>query len=75
MADSVSAALEGSAEELRAWKEALLPSCVKWLLGTFSGPQQHGDSAPGQEERMLLRLNQLLVGVIPFLSCEPWLTV
>ncbi|XP_053772612.1 nucleolar pre-ribosomal-associated protein 1 isoform X2 [Desmodus rotundus] len=60
VADSVSAALEGSAEELRAWKEALLPSCVKWLLGTFSGPQQHGDSAPGQEERMLLRLNQLL---------------
>ncbi|XP_036921159.1 nucleolar pre-ribosomal-associated protein 1 [Sturnira hondurensis] len=60
VADSITAALEGSAERLRAWREALLPSCVRWLLGTFRVPAQDGDGAPGGEKQMLLRLNQLL---------------
>ncbi|XP_053513946.1 nucleolar pre-ribosomal-associated protein 1 isoform X2 [Artibeus jamaicensis] len=60
VADSVSAALEGSAEQLGAWSEALLPSCLRWLLGTFGGPARDGDGAPEGEKQMLLRLNQLL---------------
>ncbi|XP_028359707.1 nucleolar pre-ribosomal-associated protein 1 [Phyllostomus discolor] len=67
VADAVAAALEGSAEELRAWEEALLPPCVAWLLGAFRGPQ-HGegdgdgnaDGTPGRERQMLLRLGRLL---------------
>lgn len=61
VADSVSAVLEGSAEELRAWKKTLLELCVKWLIGSFSGSQQ--GSSQDQEKRMLLRLNELLVGI------------
>lgn len=62
MADSVSAVLEGSAEELRAWKETLLESCARWLVASFSR-QQDSDGTQEQEAQMLLRLNQLLVGV------------
>ncbi|XP_016063699.1 PREDICTED: nucleolar pre-ribosomal-associated protein 1-like [Miniopterus natalensis] len=60
LADSVSAALEGSAEELHVWKETLLESCMKWLVGSFSGRQRDQGDAQSQEEQMLLRLNQLL---------------
>nr|XP_036870514.1 nucleolar pre-ribosomal-associated protein 1 isoform X1 [Manis javanica] len=60
VADSVSAALEGSAEELQAWRRTLLGSCIGWLVAAFSGSQQGGDSCQGQEEQMLLRLNNLL---------------
>ncbi|KAK2490694.1 hypothetical protein MC885_003320 [Smutsia gigantea] len=60
VADSVSAALEGSAEELRAWRRTLLGSCVGWLVAAFSGSQQDGDSCQDQEKQMLLRLNNLL---------------
>ncbi|KAM5335146.1 nucleolar pre-ribosomal-associated protein 1 isoform 2-T2 [Glossophaga mutica] len=63
VADSVSAALEGSAEELRAWRETLLPCCVRWLLGAFGGPPPDGDDAAGRERQMLLRLHQLLSSV------------
>lgn len=61
VADSVSAVLEGSAEELRAWKKTLLESCVKWLIRSYSGTQQ--DGTQDQEKQILLRLNELLVGV------------
>nr|XP_019585736.1 PREDICTED: nucleolar pre-ribosomal-associated protein 1 [Rhinolophus sinicus] len=61
VADSVSAVLEGSAEELRAWKKTLLESCVKWLIGSFGGSQQ--DGSQDQEKQMLLRLNELLNSV------------
>ncbi|KAM7133116.1 nucleolar pre-ribosomal-associated protein 1 isoform 1-T1 [Molossus nigricans] len=60
VADSVSTVLEGSAEELRAWRGALLASCVSWLVGAFSGHPQDRDGAPCQEKQMLLRLNHLL---------------
>lgn len=68
MADAVSAALEGAAAELRAWRESLLASCVKWLVGAFGGREPGPDGARGQEAQMLLRFNQLLVGALPFLS-------
>lgn len=64
VADSVSAVLEGSAEELRAWEKTLLESCVKWLIGSFGGSQQ--DGSQDQEKQMLLRLNELLVGIFYF---------
>ncbi|XP_008066646.1 nucleolar pre-ribosomal-associated protein 1 [Carlito syrichta] len=60
VADSVSAALEGSAEELCAWRRNLLESCIKWLIGSFSGGQQDSDHNQLQEKQMLLRLNELL---------------
>lgn len=68
MADSVSAALEGATAELRAWRERLLESCVKWLAGSFGSRERGQDGAQGQEEQMLLRFHQLLVGVLPFLG-------
>lgn len=67
MADSVTAALKGSAEELHTWKKTLLESCVKWLIMSFTGSQQANDNAQDQEKQMLLRLNELLVGVLSFL--------
>lgn len=70
MADSVSAVLEGSAQELRAWKRTLLDSCVKWLIVSFSSGQLDHNSAQDEERQMLLRFNELLVGVSPFLR-EP----
>ncbi|PNI55340.1 URB1 isoform 2 [Pan troglodytes] len=60
VADSISAALEGSAEELCAWRRTLLESCVKWLIVSFSGGQQDDDNTQNQEKEMLLRLNALL---------------
>ncbi|KAM8813060.1 nucleolar pre-ribosomal-associated protein 1 [Rhynchonycteris naso] len=60
VADAISAALQGSAGELRAWEETLLRSCVKWLLGSFGGRQRDQDSVEGQEKQMLQRLSQLL---------------
>nr|XP_035139206.2 nucleolar pre-ribosomal-associated protein 1 isoform X2 [Callithrix jacchus] len=60
VADSISSALEGSAEELCAWRRTLLESCVKWLIMSFSGGQQDDDSTQDQEKQMLLRLNELL---------------
>ncbi|XP_055135461.2 nucleolar pre-ribosomal-associated protein 1 isoform X2 [Symphalangus syndactylus] len=59
VADSISAALEGSAEELCAWRRTLLESCVKWLIVSFNGGQQDDDNTH-QEKEMLLRLNALL---------------
>uniref|UniRef100_A0A452UVD1 URB1 ribosome biogenesis homolog n=1 Tax=Ursus maritimus TaxID=29073 RepID=A0A452UVD1_URSMA len=70
VADSVSAVLEGSAGELCAWRRTLLESCVKWLIVSFSGGQQDHDSTRDQERQMLLRFNELLVGVFPILR-EP----
>lgn len=60
VADSISAALEGSAEELAAWRRTLLECCVKWLLTSFSGSPQGDDGAQDQEKQMLLRLKELL---------------
>nr|XP_058152142.1 nucleolar pre-ribosomal-associated protein 1 isoform X2 [Dasypus novemcinctus] len=60
VADSISAVLEGSGEELRAWRRALLQSCVKWLVVSFSGDQQADDKTRDQEKQMLLRLDELL---------------
>ena len=62
VADAVSAVLEGSAEELQAWKKTLLKACVQWLIASFSGGQQE-DGTQDQEKQMLLRFNELLVGV------------
>lgn len=66
----MSAVLEGSAGELCAWRRTLLESCVKWLIVSFSGGQQDHDSTRDQERQMLLRFNELLVGVFPILR-EP----
>ncbi|XP_029794526.1 nucleolar pre-ribosomal-associated protein 1 [Suricata suricatta] len=60
VADSVSAVLDGAAEELCAWRRTLLASCVKWLLASFSGGQQDGDGARDQERQMLLRFRELV---------------
>uniref|UniRef100_M3XPW4 URB1 ribosome biogenesis homolog n=1 Tax=Mustela putorius furo TaxID=9669 RepID=M3XPW4_MUSPF len=60
VAESVSAVLEGSAGELRAWRTALLESCVKCLIASFSGGQHDHDSARDQERQMLLRFRELL---------------
>ncbi|XP_043449674.1 nucleolar pre-ribosomal-associated protein 1 [Prionailurus bengalensis] len=60
VADSVSAVLDGSAEELRAWRRSLLASCVKWLVVSFSGDQQGQDGTQDQERQMLLRFSELL---------------
>ncbi|XP_058378996.1 nucleolar pre-ribosomal-associated protein 1 isoform X2 [Diceros bicornis minor] len=60
MADSISAVLQESAEELHAWKKTLLESCVKWLITSFTGSQQDDDDTQDQEKKMLLRLNELL---------------
>ncbi|XP_054556286.1 nucleolar pre-ribosomal-associated protein 1 isoform X2 [Talpa occidentalis] len=60
VADSVSAVLEGSAEELRAWKKILLESCVKWLVAAFSEGPQEADSAREHEKQVLLRFKELL---------------
>lgn len=62
VADAISGVLEGSAEELQAWKKTLLEACVQWLIASFSGGQQE-DGTQAQEKQMLLRLNELLVGV------------
>nr|XP_006216094.1 nucleolar pre-ribosomal-associated protein 1 isoform X1 [Vicugna pacos] len=59
VADSISAVLEESAEELCAWKKTLLEACVQWLVEAFGGGQQD-DSTQDQEKQMLLRLNELL---------------
>ncbi|XP_077935470.1 nucleolar pre-ribosomal-associated protein 1 [Halichoerus grypus] len=60
VADSVSAVLEGSAGELRAWRRTLLESCVKWLIVSFRGGQQDHDGTRDQERQMLLRFSELL---------------
>lgn len=43
---------------------------MKWLIVSFSGGQQDHDSTRDQERQMLLRFNELLVGVFPILR-EP----
>lgn len=70
VADAISAVLEGSAEELRAWKKTLLEVCVQWLVASFGG-SQHDDGTQDQEKQMLLRLNELLVSVS---YQRPWLS-
>ncbi|KAG8518530.1 Nucleolar pre-ribosomal-associated protein 1 [Galemys pyrenaicus] len=60
VADSVSAALEGSAGELRAWRTVLLESCTKWLAAAFSESPQEPDGARGPEKQVLLRFSELL---------------
>ncbi|KAM5281325.1 nucleolar pre-ribosomal-associated protein 1 [Ctenodactylus gundi] len=60
VADSVSAALKESAEELSAWRKTLLESCVQWLTASFRGSHQSHDGTQDQEKQMLLRLSELL---------------
>uniref|UniRef100_H0V8H5 URB1 ribosome biosis homolog n=1 Tax=Cavia porcellus TaxID=10141 RepID=H0V8H5_CAVPO len=60
VADSVSAALEQSAEMLGTWRKTLLQSCVQWLIVSFSGSQPGSGSTQDLEKQMLLRLLELL---------------
>ncbi|XP_050811957.1 nucleolar pre-ribosomal-associated protein 1 isoform X2 [Gopherus flavomarginatus] len=59
VADSISRALENSAEELHSWKKSLLAACIKWLITTYNiSKEQENDQ--GTESSMLLRLEELL---------------
>ncbi|XP_075815615.1 nucleolar pre-ribosomal-associated protein 1 isoform X1 [Microtus pennsylvanicus] len=60
VADSVSAALAESAEELSAWRKTLLGSCVQWLTMSFSAREPGDENTQKQEKPMLLRLSELL---------------
>ncbi|XP_057620444.1 nucleolar pre-ribosomal-associated protein 1 isoform X3 [Chionomys nivalis] len=60
VADSVSAALAESAEELSAWRKTLLVSCVQWLTMSFSAREPGDENTQKQEKPMLLRLSELL---------------
>ncbi|KAL6089113.1 hypothetical protein STEG23_008301 [Scotinomys teguina] len=60
VADSISAALAGSAEELRSWRKTLLGSCMQWLAVSFSAREPADEDTREQEKPMLLRLTQLL---------------
>ncbi|XP_023561351.1 nucleolar pre-ribosomal-associated protein 1 isoform X2 [Octodon degus] len=60
VADSVSAALEGSVGEVNTWRKTLLQSCVQWLVMSFSGGSAGLCSIQDQEKQMLLRLSELL---------------
>lgn len=65
VADSVSAALAESAEELASWRKTLLRSCIQWLAVSFSGREPENENTQEQEKTMLLRLSELLVSVSP----------
>lgn len=65
VADSVSAALAESAEELASWRKTLLRSCIQWLAVSFSGREPEDENTQEQEKTMLLRLSELLVSVSP----------
>ncbi|XP_055965198.1 nucleolar pre-ribosomal-associated protein 1 [Sorex fumeus] len=62
LADSISAALAESAEELQAWKTTQLAACVRWLAASFgTGPlEQDSDSTRDRETAMLRRFTKLL---------------
>ncbi|CAH6792538.1 nucleolar pre-ribosomal-associated protein 1 [Phodopus roborovskii] len=60
VADSISAALAESAEELSAWRKTLLGSCVQWLVLSFSAREPGDESTQEQEKPMLLRVSELL---------------
>nr|XP_038944354.1 nucleolar pre-ribosomal-associated protein 1 isoform X1 [Rattus norvegicus] len=63
VADSVSAALAESAEELASWRKTLLRSCIQWLAVSFSGREPENENTQEQEKTMLLRLSELLHAV------------
>nr|XP_045005355.1 nucleolar pre-ribosomal-associated protein 1 isoform X2 [Jaculus jaculus] len=60
VADSVSAALEESAGELRVWRKTLLGCCVQWLVMSFSGDHPGPGNPEDQERQMLRHLSELL---------------
>ncbi|XP_027271372.1 nucleolar pre-ribosomal-associated protein 1 isoform X3 [Cricetulus griseus] len=60
VADSVSAALAESAEELSAWRKTLLGSCMQWLVVSFSDREPGDENIQEQEKPMLLRVSELL---------------
>lgn len=60
VADAISAALEGSVEELQAWRKTLLECCIRWLVAAFSGGQQATEKPREAEQQMLGRLSELL---------------
>uniref|UniRef100_A0A8C3XSH8 Nucleolar pre-ribosomal-associated protein 1 n=1 Tax=Chelydra serpentina TaxID=8475 RepID=A0A8C3XSH8_CHESE len=59
VADSISRALENSAEELHSWKKSLLGACIKWLITTYNISKEQ-ENNQGTESSMLLRLEELL---------------
>uniref|UniRef100_A0A674K5J3 URB1 ribosome biogenesis homolog n=1 Tax=Terrapene triunguis TaxID=2587831 RepID=A0A674K5J3_9SAUR len=59
VADSISRALENSAEELHSWKKSLLAACIKWLITTYNISKDQ-ENNQGTESSMLLRLEELL---------------
>uniref|UniRef100_A0A8C4VFM0 URB1 ribosome biosis homolog n=1 Tax=Gopherus evgoodei TaxID=1825980 RepID=A0A8C4VFM0_9SAUR len=59
VADSISRALENSAEELHSWKKSLLAACIKWLITTYNISKEQ-ENNQGTESSMLLRLEELL---------------
>ncbi|XP_060054580.1 nucleolar pre-ribosomal-associated protein 1 isoform X2 [Erinaceus europaeus] len=64
VADSVTSALGESAEQLQAWRETLLASCVKWLVASFSNSQHSDqDSARDLEKQMLQRFTELVTSL------------
>ncbi|XP_021040517.1 nucleolar pre-ribosomal-associated protein 1 [Mus caroli] len=63
VADSVSAALAESAEELGSWRKTLLRSCIQWLAVSFSGREPEDENTQEHEKSMLVRLSELLHAV------------
>lgn len=63
LADSVSAALAESAEELGSWRKTLLRSCIQWLAVSFSGREPEDENTQEHEKAMLVRLSELLHAV------------
>uniref|UniRef100_A0A8C6HE44 URB1 ribosome biogenesis 1 homolog (S. cerevisiae) n=1 Tax=Mus spicilegus TaxID=10103 RepID=A0A8C6HE44_MUSSI len=63
VADSVSAALAESAEELGSWRKTLLRSCIQWLAVSFSGREPEDENTQEHEKAMLVRLSELLHAV------------
>uniref|UniRef100_A0A674JXR4 URB1 ribosome biogenesis homolog n=1 Tax=Terrapene triunguis TaxID=2587831 RepID=A0A674JXR4_9SAUR len=61
--DSISRALENSAEELHSWKKSLLAACIKWLITTYNISKDQ-ENNQGTESSMLLRLEELLVRLL-----------
>ncbi|XP_034626067.1 nucleolar pre-ribosomal-associated protein 1 [Trachemys scripta elegans] len=62
VADSISRALENSAEDLHSWKKSLLAACIKWLITTYNISKDQ-ENNQGTESSMLLRLEELLMEV------------